>query len=118
MAGQKGIPLLKIQHHWAHMAACMADNRLEGDAFGIIWDGTGMGTDGTIWGAECLSGNYAGFERRGSIRPILLPGGEEAIRRIGRLVFRFCGIWDGVRRFWRKMQRQRLWREAYRNGGR
>ena len=92
MAGQKGIPLLKIQHHWAHMAACMADNRLEGDVFGIIWDGTGMGTDGTIWGAECLSGNYAGFERRGSIRPILLPGGEEAIRRIGRIGFSL--LWD------------------------
>ena len=96
MAGQKGIPLLKIQHHWAHMAACMADNRLEGDAFGIIWDGTGMGTDGTIWGAECLSGNYAGFERRGSIRPILLPGGEEAIRRIGRIgFFAFVGSGTG-----------------------
>ncbi len=92
MAAQMAVPLLKIQHHWAHMAACMADNRLEGDAFGIIWDGTGMGTDGTIWGAEFLAGNYKGFERRGSIRPILLPGGEEAIRRIGRIGFSL--LWD------------------------
>ena len=48
------LPLLKVQHHWAHMASCMADNRLDCPCFGIIWDGTGLGTDGTIWGGEFL----------------------------------------------------------------
>lgn len=79
------LPLLRVQHHWAHMAACMADNNLEGNAFGILWDGTGLGTDGTIWGGEFLAGDYTGFERRGSIRPIPLPGGDAAAVEIGRI---------------------------------
>ena len=83
-AEQQGLPLVQVQHHWAHMAACMADNRLDGPAFGIVWDGTGLGTDGTIWGGEFLRGDAAGFERVGSIRPVLLPGGDAAIRQIGR----------------------------------
>ena len=96
MASGSSLPLLKIQHHWAHMASCMEDNGLEGRAFGIIWDGTGLGTDGTVWGAEFLAGDYCGFERRGSIRPILLPGGEEAIREIGRIALSL--LWDGGQR--------------------
>ena len=96
MAAGSSLPLLKIQHHWAHMASCMEDNGLEGRAFGIIWDGTGLGTDGTVWGAEFLAGDYCGFERRGSIRPILLPGGEEAIREIGRIALSL--LWDGGQR--------------------
>lgn len=79
------LPLLQVQHHWAHMAACMADNNLEGEAFGILWDGTGLGTDGTIWGGEFLTGGYTGFVRRGSIRPIPLPGGDAATVEIGRI---------------------------------
>ena len=84
MAAQRGLPLLPVQHHWAHMAACMADNRLEGPVFGLVWDGTGLGSDGAIWGGECLRGGYDGFVRVGSIRPIPLPGGDAAVRQIGR----------------------------------
>ena len=84
MAAQRGLPLLPVQHHWAHMAACMADNRLEGPVFGLVWDGTGLGSDGAIWGGECLRGGYDGFARVGSIRPIPLPGGDAAVRQIGR----------------------------------
>ena len=79
------LPLLKVQHHWAHMASCMADNRLDCPCFGIVWDGTGLGTDGTIWGGEFLEGDLNGFSRKGSIRPVLLPGGDKAVREIGRI---------------------------------
>ena len=80
-----GLPLLQVQHHWAHMASCMADNRLDGPCFGIIWDGTGMGTDGTVWGGEFLKGGYESFTRTGSIRPVSLPGGDRAVYEIGRI---------------------------------
>lgn len=91
------LPLLKVQHHWAHMASCMADNRLDQPCFGIVWDGTGLGTDGTIWGGEFLEGDLTAFTRKGSIRPILLPGGDRAIREIGRIglsLVRDAGITD------------------------
>lgn len=78
------IPLLPVQHHWAHMVSCMEDNGLEQPVFGIIWDGTGLGTDGTIWGAEFLSGDAGSFSRKGSIRPIRLPGGDKAASQIWR----------------------------------
>ncbi|MFR3792850.1 MAG: carbamoyltransferase HypF [Blautia massiliensis (ex Durand et al. 2017)] len=84
LAAARRLPLVRVQHHWAHMAACMADNRLEGPAFGIVWDGTGLGTDGAIWGGEFLRGGYDAFVRVGSIRPIPLPGGDAAVRQIGR----------------------------------
>lgn len=86
-AGSDGIPLLKVQHHHAHMAACMADNGLEGDCIGLIWDGTGYGTDGTIWGGECLSGGYEGFERQGSNLPIPLIGGDRATKETDRVAY-------------------------------
>lgn len=84
-AASDHVPLLQIQHHWAHMASCMADNNLSGSCFGIIWDGTGLGTDGTIWGGEFFIGDYENFQRAGSVRPILLPGGDRAVREIGRI---------------------------------
>ena len=84
MAAALNLPLLRVQHHWAHMVSCMADNRLSGEAFGIIWDGTGLGLDGTVWGGEFLAGGAAGFARCGSIRAIPLPGGDAAVKQIGR----------------------------------
>ena len=72
----EGLPLVRVQHHHAHMAACMADNALSGEVIGLVWDGTGFGTDGTSWGGECLVGGYADFRRLGSLRPIPLPGGD------------------------------------------
>ena len=82
--GQR-LPLLQVQHHHAHMAACMADNALTGDCIGVVWDGTGLGEDDTVWGGEFLAGGCEGMTRMGSIRPILLPGGDAAIRHIGRI---------------------------------
>lgn len=79
------LPLLRVQHHHAHMVSCMADNALEGECIGLVWDGTGYGTDGTIWGGECLTGGAEGFARAGSLHPIPLPGGDLCTRQIGRV---------------------------------
>lgn len=74
------LPTLAVQHHHAHLAACLAENQQQGPAIGIILDGTGLGTDGTIWGGEILIGDFASFERYAFLEPMPLPGGEAAIR--------------------------------------
>lgn len=84
-SGKFGIPLIRVQHHHAHMASCMADNRLDGPVFGIIWDGTGLGEDGGIWGGEFLKGGFSHYKRLGSIRPVRLPGGDAAIQNPDRI---------------------------------
>ncbi len=83
-ARRRGLPLLRVQHHHAHLVSCLADNAAQGPAIGIIWDGTGWGSDGTVWGGEFLLGDASGFERVGSIRPLLLPGGDKAARELWR----------------------------------
>lgn len=82
-ADRQKIPLIPVQHHHAHISSVMAEHGLAGDAsvVGVAWDGTGYGTDGTIWGGEFLVAGYRDFERIGYLRPILLPGGDAAIKR-------------------------------------
>ena len=82
-----GLPLVQVQHHHAHLAACMADNGLEREVIGLVWDGTGYGPDGTIWGGECLTGGYEAFQRFGHILPLALPSGDRATKEIDRLAF-------------------------------
>lgn len=77
---QKEVPVLGVQHHYAHLASCMAENRISGQVIGIIMDGTGFGTDETIWGGEILIGDYDGFERYAHFQPMPLPGGNAAIK--------------------------------------
>jgi hydrogenase maturation protein HypF len=72
--------LVPVQHHYAHVLACMAENDLRGPALGIAWDGTGYGLDGTIWGGEFLHVDETGFERAAHLRTFGLPGGEAAVR--------------------------------------
>lgn len=84
-AKEEGIPVMRVQHHRAHMASCMADNGYYGDCIGIIWDGTGLGDDGTVWGAEFLAGDLEKMERMGTILPITLPGGDRATKEINRI---------------------------------
>jgi hydrogenase maturation protein HypF len=76
-----GLPTVPVQHHHAHLAACMAENGLEGGAIGLVLDGAGYGPDGAIWGFEVLAGDYAGFRRIGHLAYSPLPGGEAATRR-------------------------------------
>lgn len=73
-----------VQHHWAHVLACMAENEVEPPALGVSWDGTGYGTDGTIWGGEFLLAAGESFERAARFRQFRLPGGEMAIRQPSR----------------------------------
>ncbi len=75
-----GLPLVAVQHHYAHVAACMADNDLDGRVLGVSWDGTGYGPDGSVWGGEFLLTDDKGFERVATLRPFRLPGGERAVR--------------------------------------
>ncbi len=78
-AMKQHIPLLGVQHHHAHLAACLAENREEGPAIGLILDGTGYGTDAAIWGGELLIGDAASVERFASFELMPLPGGESAV---------------------------------------
>ncbi len=77
----------QIQHHWAHVASCLAENELEPPALGVAWDGTGYGPDGTIWGGEFLLAKDGSFTRVAHLRQFPLPGGDTAIKepRRGRL---------------------------------
>ncbi|MDO4945595.1 MAG: carbamoyltransferase HypF, partial [Ruminococcus sp.] len=70
------IPLKKVQHHYAHILSCLAENNYHGKAIGVSFDGTGYGTDGTIWGGEFLVCDYCGFKRVGSIEPFKQAGGD------------------------------------------
>ena len=79
-AKTSGIPHVSIQHHQAHIASCMAENGLKGTVFGISWDGTGYGTDGTIWGGEFFVTDGGTFKRVGALKQFRLPGGEKAIQ--------------------------------------
>jgi hydrogenase maturation protein HypF len=80
-----GVDLVGVQHHHAHLAACLAEQGETGQALGAIYDGTGYGTDGTVWGGELLRGDLRGFERVGSLFAVRMPGGEAAIRQPWRM---------------------------------
>lgn len=73
------VPVVRIQHHHAHVAACMAEHGLRGPVLGLVWDGAGLGTDGSIWGGEALIVDAGGFRRVAHLRPFPLVGGDKAM---------------------------------------
>jgi hydrogenase maturation protein HypF len=81
----EGVDVTGVQHHHAHLAACLAEHGLEGPAVGAIYDGSGYGTDGTIWGGEVLVGDLVSFERYAALRPARMPGGSRAVHEPWRM---------------------------------
>ncbi|HXY81369.1 MAG TPA: carbamoyltransferase HypF [Gaiellaceae bacterium] len=84
-AHEQKLPLVEVQHHHAHAAACLAEHGEEGPALALVFDGTGYGTDGTLWGGELLRADLGSFERLAWLNPVPLPGGEVAVREPWRM---------------------------------
>jgi len=84
-AAERGLPLIAVQHHHAHIAGCMAEHSLEGPVIGLALDGTGYGTDGKIWGGEVLIAKLGSFERFAHLNYVPMPGGEAAIKEPWRM---------------------------------
>jgi hydrogenase maturation protein HypF len=79
------VALLGVQHHHAHLAACLAEHGVTTRAVGAIFDGTGLGADGTIWGGELLAGDLSGYTRPGRLWTVRMPGGAAAVRQPWRM---------------------------------
>ena len=86
---QTGTPRVAIQHHHAHLASCLAENGVDEEAIGIIFDGIGYGADGRIWGGEFLVGGFGGYRRAGHFAYIPMPGGDAATREPYRMALSY-----------------------------
>ncbi len=91
IAENSRVPLIKVQHHYAHIASCLAENDHHEKVIGVSFDGTGWGTDGTVWGGELMTADFSGFERVGSIKPFLMTGGDIASKEGWRIAVSMIG---------------------------
>ena len=85
VAHRQNLPVYEVQHHYAHILSCMAEHDREDPVIGVSFDGTGYGTDGTIWGGEILRADRSSFERLGHIRPFRHVGGDLGVRQGWRI---------------------------------
>lgn len=92
LSEEAGIPLIKIQHHYAHVLSCMAENDHREPVIGISFDGTGYGDDGTIWGGEVFIADVHGYKRAGHISPFVQAGGDASSREGYRIA---CSMMQG-----------------------
>jgi hydrogenase maturation protein HypF len=119
-----GAETVGVQHHHAHLAACMVEHRLREKVIGVIFDGAGLGTDGQIWGGEFLLGDLEGFERRAHLRYVPLAGGDRAIRQPWRSACSYLLHSYGEPETWPDLplldripsQALKLWRSMVRQG--
>jgi hydrogenase maturation protein HypF len=81
----RDLPKVAVQHHHAHIASCLAENGTEGPVIGVAFDGLGMGYEGELWGGEFLIADALDFTRAAAVQPVLLPGGERAVREAWRI---------------------------------
>ena len=91
IAQARGIPLVKVQHHYAHILSCMAENGVTERVIGLSFDGTGYGDDGSVWGGELLLCDPHGYERAGSIEPFMQAGGDASSREGWRIAASLLG---------------------------
>jgi hydrogenase maturation protein HypF len=89
LGAELGLSLVPVQHHHAHIVSCLVENKVEGPVIGVVFDGTGYGTDGAIWGGEFLLADFGSFKRLGHLEYVPLPGGEAAIKKPYRMALSY-----------------------------
>lgn len=110
-AAKCDLQVIEVQHHHAHVTACLAENNYALDAadvLGVVLDGTGYGSDHTLWGGEFLKANYVSFERLAYLKPVPLFGGQSAILQPWRLAFAHLNAEDN----WEQLARDYAQLEA------
>lgn len=86
---RQDLPVIQVQHHFAHIAACMAEHRLDDPVIGLAFDGTGLGDDGTVWGGEILAVDSAGYRRLAHLETVPMPGAAAAIKAPARMALAY-----------------------------